>query len=314
MFNLFSKEKYIKSSARHNISEIKSILSKHDGDISSDIKNRFIDKITAIENSISAENYEDAAKYDRELQDLRAEHLSKYIKSKLRQNVESLLIALVLALFVREFIVQPFKIPSGSMIPNLLVGDHLLVTKFMYGTRIPFTNIKILPGIRDVDYGDVIVFIYPNGDNEPSRKGDHYIKRVVGLPGDTVNIKNRNIYINGNKVPLEFTRSYKSDSMHNITYVDEFKEEFFGHDHIVIYQNGKSATDKGLYIPFNKIPEGHYFVMGDNRDNSRDSRYWGLVPEENISGKALLTHWSWVLDQKGHIENVRWDRIFKLIR
>ncbi len=312
MFNIFSQEKRIESSAKQTISSIKMVLRNKDGLIDPSVKNIFDEKIAAIENSLESKNIEDTAKLDEELKGLETEHLSKFIKSKLRQNLESLLIALALALFVREFIIQPFKIPSGSMIPNLLVGDHLLVTKFMYGTKIPFTNIQILPGIKDIEYGDVVVFIYPNGDSEPSKKGVHYIKRVVGLPGDSINIKNKNLYINGKLIHLEYVSSYDSVNLFTSVYVDEYEEDLFGKKHKVLYKNGKKGTDKGIFIPFEKIPDKHYFVMGDNRDNSRDSRYWGLVPFENISGKALLTHWSWVNPAK-IISDVRWERILKLI-
>lgn len=313
MFNIFSQDKKIESSAKQTVSSIKTVLRKMDGQIDPNIKNIFDEKIAAIQNSLDNKNIEDTAKLNEELKGLETKHLSKYIKSKLRQNIESLLIALALALFVREFIIQPFKIPSGSMMPNLLVGDHLLVTKFIYGTKVPFTDIRILPGIQDIKYGDVIVFIYPNGDKEPSKKGVHYIKRVVGLPGDSISIKNRNLLINGKSVPLEYKSSYDSSNLHNSIYVDEYEEDLFGNKHKVMFQNGRKATDKGIFIPFDNIPEDHYFVMGDNRDNSRDSRYWGLVPIENISGKALLTHWSWVNPTK-LVSDVRWERIFKLIK
>lgn len=313
MFNIFSQDKKIESSAKQTVSSIKKVLRKMDGQIDPNIKNIFDEKIAAIQNSLDNKNIEDTAKLNEELKGLETKHLSKYIKSKLRQNIESLLIALALALFVREFIIQPFKIPSGSMMPNLLVGDHLLVTKFIYGTKVPFTDIRILPGIQDIKYGDVIVFIYPNGDKEPSKKGVHYIKRVVGLPGDSISIKNRNLLINGKSVPLEYKSSYDSSNLHNSIYVDEYEEDLFGNKHKVMFQNGRKATDKGIFIPFDNIPEDHYFVMGDNRDNSRDSRYWGLVPIENISGKALLTHWSWVNPTK-LVSDVRWERIFKLIK
>lgn len=312
MFNIFSEEKKAVSSAKQTVSNIKTLLRKKDGLIEPDIKSMFDEKIAAIEISLDNKNLEDTVKLNEELKLLETKHLSKFVKSKLRQNLESLFIALALALFVREFIVQPFKIPSGSMMPNLLVGDHLLVTKFIYGTKLPFTSVRILPGVKDIEYGDVIVFIYPNGDNEPSKKGVHYIKRVVGLPGDSINIKNRNLLINGHNIPLEYEGSYDSNNLHNTIYVDEYEEDLFGSKHKVVYQNSRKSTDKGLFIPIDKIPENHYFVMGDNRDNSRDSRYWGLVPAENISGKALLTHWSWV-DPTKLVSNVRWERIFKFI-
>jgi signal peptidase I, bacterial type len=212
------------------------------------------------------------------------DHLSRFDKSKLRQNIESLLVAIALALLIRTFIVQPFKIPSGSMIPTLLVGDHLLVNKFTYGTEIPFTDKVVLP-IEDVERGDVIVFKYPNYEDDPSREGLDYIKRVIGLPGDRINIRGKNLFINGKKIRLKFLGDFYDER--TAMSFDEYEENLFGKKHRVIYQRDGGSTHKGSYIPVRKVPDGHVFVMGDNRDNSQDSRFWGFVPIENIVGRVL---------------------------
>ena len=314
MFNFHSQNNRIRKESRSTISRIRQIINKNADSIDSQTRESLIQQINELENRLDSEDNAVLKEIKSSLEEIENKNLSRFVKSKLRQNIESLVVAVVLALIIREFIVQPFKIPSGSMIPTLLVGDHLLVTKFMYGTRIPFTNIKILPGIRDIKYGDVIVFKYPNGDNEPSKEGLYYIKRVVGLPGDKIDVKGRNLYINDNEIPLAYLRSYDSKSLNYDMYVDEYNEDLPGYEHLVIYQNGKGYTDRGEYLPYDKIPDGHYFVMGDNRDNSRDSRFWGLVPEENVAGKALLTHWSWDFDNDKLIDKVRWNRIFKMIK
>ena len=314
MFNFISRNKKIQKECRQNIARLRQIIKKNSDKLEPDIREKVVLQLSELEKKLQTENIEALEDVKNQLDEIENKTLTRFVKSKLRQNIESLLIAVVLALFIREFIIQPFKIPSGSMIPNLLVGDHLLVTKFIYGTKIPFTNIQILPGIRDIKYGDVIVFKYPNGENEPNKEGLYYIKRVVGLPGDKLDVKGRNLYINDKEIPLEYIRSYDSKSLNYDMYVDEYTEDLPDYKHLVIYQNGKGYTDQGEYLPYDKIPEGHYFVMGDNRDNSRDSRFWGLVPKENIAGKALLTHWSWDFDNDEILHKIRWDRIFKLIK
>jgi signal peptidase I len=176
-------------------------------------------------------------------------------KSLLREYLEAAAIAVLLALFIRAFVVQAFKIPSGSMEPTLLVGDHILVNKFIYGIKVPFINKTVLP-IGDPKRGDIIVFIYPL-----DRKKD-FIKRVIGLPGDEIRIANNRIHING------------------IPYDDP---------HGVYGDTGGENKNLG---PF-EVPEESLFVMGDNRDHSYDSRYWGFVPMESLKGKAMIIYWSW---------------------
>ena len=198
-------------------------------------------------------------------------------KSKVREYAETLIIALFIALFVRAFVVQAFKIPSSSMKPTLLVGDHLLVNKFIYGIRIPLTDTKVFRFSKP-QRGDVIVFKYPK---DPSKD---YIKRVIGLPGDTVEIKNRQIYINDHPI-----------------------EDPWG-----VYSSW-GPTNPQTYGP-NVVPPASLFVMGDNRNNSLDSRVWGFVPFDDVLGKAFIMYWSWNWGDSSILSKVRWERIGRLIR
>jgi len=188
----------------------------------------------------------------------------------------------------------PYKIPSGAMIPTLLVGDHILVKK----------------GVDDVHRGDVVAFWYPNNEHEPSKTGLHYIKRVVGLPGDKVDVDGRNLTINGEEVPLTFVGTYQDERFG--TKYDKYQEDLLGKKHIVIYEQGREYTQRGN-LPV-VVPPGHVFVMGDNRDNSQDSRFWGFVPINYIVGKAFVIHWSWDFDTNNILNRVRWDRLITPIK
>ena len=170
--------------------------------------------------------------------------------------IESIVIAFVLAMFIRTFFIQAFKIPSGSMIPTLLVGDRLMVNKLRYGPKVPFTH-KRLPGIGKIERGDILVFIFPE-----DKKRD-FIKRVVGLPGDIVEIKNERIWINGQELA--------EPRIHSITY---FNYGPYGQEHSPI-----------------KVPDGNLFVLGDNSASSHDSRFWGFVPLDNVIGRAEFLYW-----------------------
>jgi signal peptidase I len=207
------------------------------------------------------------------------------------------LFPVILAVFLlRSFLFEPFKIPSGSMMPTLLVGDLILVNKFHYGVRLPVINKKIIPN-HDPQRGDVMVFRYP------ADTSIDYIKRVVGIPGDEVSFRNQTLYLNGQLVPTQRLPDpgfYDESVMH---YFPEFKEKLGEVEHRILvnpkYQPFYGAEDK-LSFPFRdqcrynaegvtcKVPPGHYFMMGDNRDNSQDSRFWGFVPDANIVGKAFF--------------------------
>ena len=194
--------------------------------------------------------------------------------------------------FLRSFLVEPFKIPSGSMIPTLLVGDLILVNKFHYGLRIPVINTKITDGEKP-QRGDVMVFRYP-----PKPSLD-YIKRVVGLPGDTVAYLNKRLTINGKTIETQTVPEFfDEDSMR---YFKQYQEALGAQSHRLLNDDDRPAFIPGVekFPGFEacnytiegvtcKVPEGHYFMMGDNRDNSMDSRYWGFVPEKNIVGKAFF--------------------------
>jgi len=186
-----------------------------------------------------------------------------------KEYVEALIIALVLAFFIRTFVVQAFKIPSGSMLNTLLIGDHLLVSKFKYGVRLPFTDTVVLP-FSDPQLQDIVVFEYPQ---DPSKD---FIKRVIGLPGDTIEIRNKVVYRNGQ--PL--------------------KEPY------VQYTDQRILPGPRDNMAPLAVSPGEYFVMGDNRDESLDSRFWGTVERNAILGKAWIIYWSW-----GGIGEIRWNRI-----
>ena len=182
-------------------------------------------------------------------------------KSKLREYAEAAAIALLLALFIRTFVVQAFKIPSSSMVPTLLVGDHILVNKFIYGVKLPFFRNTIIP-VGKPERGDVIVFIFPKDHSKD------FIKRTIGIPGDKVEIIDEKLFINDQKFPDE---------------------------HGVYTKNSNALSNPGSKYNYGPVtvPKGHYFVLGDNRNNSQDGRYWGFVPEKLIKGKAFLIYGSW---------------------
>jgi signal peptidase I len=195
----------------------------------------------------------------------------------------------VLFVFIlRSFIAEPFRIPSGSMMPTLLIGDFILVNKFAYGVRLPIINKKIID-IGQPERGDVVVFRYPKDPNID------YIKRIIGLPGDKITYLNKKLLINGQSMQQtslgEFAGVGQGVSM---TGAEMLSENLQTVKHQILI-NHRTAKLKGTYL----VPKGHYFVMGDNRDNSNDSRYWGTVPEENLLGKAFFIWMSWDWQYKG---------------
>ncbi|MBU0751057.1 MAG: signal peptidase I [Gammaproteobacteria bacterium] len=199
---------------------------------------------------------------------------------------------ILIVFFLRSFLVEPFKIPSGSMIPTLLAGDFILVNKYTYGIRLPVLNKKIVE-MNSPQRGDVVVFRYPV---DPSLD---YIKRIVGLPGDKVAYQNKRLTINGQPVPVKRSDDYldKERFFYTPRYIEQLGD--LSHD-ILIEDGAPSFISHALSFPLRdkciynsegvtcEVPQGHYFAMGDNRDNSQDSRVWGFVPDENLVGKAFF--------------------------
>ncbi|MDY0132924.1 MAG: signal peptidase I [Desulforegulaceae bacterium] len=200
-------------------------------------------------------------------------------KGVLRENIEAIVFALILALIIRAFVVQAYKIPSGSMLDTLFIGDHILVNKFVYGVRMPFTNKTIFP-VSKPKRGDIVVFKAPV---DPPKD---FIKRVIGLPGEKIELRNKQLYINNKK------------------YTDE-----------AYAKNEDSKIYKGFFNPRDNfgpitVPENSYFMMGDNRDNSTDSRFLGSIEYERLKGQAFIIYWSWKKEDFG----VRWSRLGKILR
>ena len=203
---------------------------------------------------------------------------TKQLKSKVYEYAEAIIIAILIAVVVRTFIVQAYKIPSRSMLPTLLVGDHLLVNKFIYGVKVPFLRNTIIP-VTNPQRGDIVVFIYPND------RSKDFIKRVIGVSGDKIEIKNKIIFINGK----QYSDAYGIYN-DNITYP-------------------ASMQPRDNYGPVT-VPNGSLFVMGDNRDESLDSRFWGFVDLKDVEGKAFIIYFSLNYEEK----NLRWQRLGNILR
>ncbi|PPD40574.1 MAG: signal peptidase I [Methylobacter sp.] len=207
---------------------------------------------------------------------------------------------LLIVLLLRSFLAEPFRIPSGSMMPTLLVGDFILVNKFTYGIRLPVINKKIVP-LNEPKRGDIVVFRFPK---DPSVD---YIKRVIGIPGDHIAYENKKLWVNGQPAGQVSLGRYQGIGQgQDMTGAEQLLENLNGVEHSILVREGAMSAE-GVYV----VPEGHYFVMGDNRDNSNDGRYWGMVPEENLVGKAFFIWMSWDWDTKGVIG---FDRIGTLLQ
>ena len=204
--------------------------------------------------------------------------IRKTKKSGLRENIEAILVAIVLALFIRTFVIQAFKIPSGSMKNTLLIGDHILVNKFIYGVKVPFLQTTIVP-ITNPKHEDIVVFKFPE---DPSKD---FIKRVIGVAGDVVEVRDKQVYVNSKLLNPDY-------GIHNDSYIFP-----------------ASVQPRDNFGPV-VVPAHSLFVMGDNRDQSYDSRFWGFVDLKAVKGKALIIYWSWDKDNFG----VRWNRIGHLLK
>jgi len=260
----------------------------------------------------------------------------EFQKSQVREYFESIVITAIIALFATTFVIQAFKIPTGSMESNLLIGDHLLVNKFVYGRQSGILS-KLMP-YRDPKPGDVIVFKYPE---DP---GVAYVKRLIGLPGDKIEVKGRTVYVNDRPLDEKYTQHINPGSIddhYGPTYIPKKGDkievtesaikvngEALNAEVVNTYPEQDWLNDEPYYVP-----QDHYFAMGDNRDNSADSRFWGAVPRDYFLGKALVIYWSFETDRdeykrtsaserikqfydviKNFFSKTRWSRTLKIIR
>jgi len=248
------------------------------------------------------------------------------LASRVWEQVSTLIFAVVIALGIRAFAIEPFRIPSGSMLPTLLIGDHLFINKFIYGIKVPFTDYR-LPGLRDPERGDVVVFSvaqttdrmpqYFPADVRPDLPRTDFVKRIVGLPGDVIEVREGGrVHVNG-----ELIESMANGEIH----VDDYGrrltvliEQLVDCTHEVLDDPSQSGPRKSSFT----VPPGRYFMMGDNRDHSNDSRVWGTVRESELKGPAFILYWSW--DVNGNAleflkptnwwsADKRWDRVFQRV-
>jgi signal peptidase I len=267
-------------------------------------------------------------------------------KGKAREWLDALIFAGVMALILRTFVIEAFRIPTGSMEDTLLVGDFLLVNKFVYGASVPFTDLR-LPAVKKVQQGDIVVFKYPR---DPAV---NYIKRCIGVAGDKLEIKDKRPFINGVEFPLPPKGKFSESQLHPAGAAEfgifpqfgSFNKDNYGPIRVpkkgdvvqlgedtynlyadVIRYEGHTPSLMGGKVLIDNLPQttytigqDYYFMMGDNRDNSSDSRYWGFMPESNLLGSALVIYWSWdpdvsFLDPIGKVASIRWSRIANIIR
>lgn len=244
---------------------------------------------------------------------------------KIWEQVSTLGLAVLIALAIRAFVIEPFRIPSGSMLPTLLIGDHLFVNKFLYGAQVPYTSVR-LPGWREPERGDVVVFrvardahggIYP-ADERPELPQDDFVKRIVGMPGERIEVRSGGtVYVDGRALELELQESTFRDEIGR--QLDVAVESLGDCQHLVL----DDPSRPGQTMPPFTLPADRYFMMGDNRDNSNDSRRWGTVHFNDFKGPAFVLYWSW--DHNGNFLSFfnpvnwfsiekRWSRLLQRVR
>ncbi len=320
--------RHAEKSARRFLKDVRKLVRKNDRRISDDDRRAIADRMAQV--AVALERGDDAGALADAVQalDERADQaLGAYKKSALREYSESVVIAVLIAMVLRAFVVEPFKIPTGSMIPTLAVGDHIFVSKFIYGLRVPLTN-SWFAQWGTPERGHVIVFRYPLDLSKD------YIKRVVAVAGDRIRIEGREVYVNGSKLaraaPTEFAYTKEDEDgrpppggiQHALAFAETSRDS--NQEYTVIYHPYERAPSplelgaglKGLDCapiedgsPECTVSDGWLFVMGDNRDNSADSRVWGGVPTEFVKGRALFIWWS-----RGSRSGIHWDRIGKAVQ
>jgi signal peptidase I len=295
-----SKLRAARKSANARIKEAKKLLRRARGRVPETAIGQIAELVTGVVEAARGTDVATIAKSSDKLGHAVTKSLADFRKPAWRESFESIAVAVLIALVLRSFVLEAFKIPSGSMIPTLAIGDQIFVNKLVYGIRIPFTAIRVVDFAMP-ERGEVIVFICPVEPHED------YIKRVIGLPGDEITVKAGVVHINGKAVSLEkigdqsfwdretrFKRWYPFDTV-------AYREQIGDRSHIVIHDADPSqrGADFGPFL----VPEGHVFMMGDNRDHSFDSRMWGPVPLSNILGRSLFVWFSWGKD------GMAWDRL-----
>lgn len=310
----YNRHKRVRA-ARELVKRISRIVRKFPARVSKKATAEITDCIKKIEEAISEGQLDIVDAECGKLDGMATKHLTFARKSAGREYFESIGVAVLIALGLRLFAIEAFKIPSESMVPTLMVGDHIFVSKYRYGISIPFRN-KQLVKFADPDYGDVIVFSKPSareqGFTSPSHSEEHvgtdFIKRVIALPGDTVEVKRSVVYVNGKPIPRCAIGRTTFKSKDNLTgewvnrTSDLWLEKHGDHVYTIVEEYPLDHTE-----PF-KVPEGQVFVFGDNRDRSSDSRMWGTVPIDNIKGRAMVIWWS---NERPH--GFAWDRVGNFI-
>ncbi|MBN2528632.1 MAG: signal peptidase I [Deltaproteobacteria bacterium] len=291
------------------------IMTRHPAKISEKNTAELKALIHSLENAIEKKEHGDVQSLAKKLEAMANKHLAFAQKSPGREYFESIGIAVLVAFGLRLFAVEAFKIPSESMVPTLMVGDHIFVSKYQYGISLPFQNKKLVQ-FGPPAYGDVIVFAkpsrqeqgYANDGYEETLVGTDFIKRVIGLPGDTIEVKRSVVYVNGKPISRckVGKRSFKSRDSLTDEWVDRssslWVEKHGDHSYTIV--------EEYLFDDFEpvKVPDDQVFVMGDNRDRSSDSRMWGTVPLQNIKGRAMVIWWS---NKRPH--GFEWDRVGSII-
>ena len=299
-----------KKDAEHLLKEGRRCLKNSGANLAPEARADFEQALGALSDAYEAGDWDRAGAQVKAVDEKLEQYFSAIRKSTTREYVESILVAVLIALVLRSFVIEAFKIPSGSMIPTLQVGDHIFVNKFIYGIRIPGTNIKFGMDIRKPKRGEVIVFKYPKDQDKD------FIKRIVAVEGDTIEVKDEQLYINGKPVkrvhesgtPCEYEDFEEVTQRWEHRVCDAWQETLDGHQYTTIFN--RDVHEMRTY-PNQKItvPPGNVFVMGDNRDNSHDSRFWGFVPFELIKGKAMIIWWS-----SGEPEGIRVKRMGQVIQ
>ncbi len=311
------QQRRARAEARHLANEARRIIKKKRYRIPDAVATDVQAAIDEVDQALASQEHERTRQALSRLDEKMDEHLAFARKSSLREYAESIGVAVAIALLLRAFVVEAFQIPSGSMIPTLEIGDHIFVSKFSYGIGIPFTH-KQLVRYGQPKRGDIIVFRFPLDPDVD------YIKRVIALPGERVEVRKNEIYINGKPMPREYVKdacSYEDgpplDGLRRERECERWLENLDGKLHSTIH-NPHGSTD----WPGMVVPAGHVFVMGDNRDNSNDSRVWGTVPQDLIKGRALIVWWSRGPTEGGAsldaakqwMHAIRWRRFFSLVQ